>query len=181
MDSLAFPQALKLILQKLGPVTETEAQLPWILVGETLKNMARSTVGYIYKEHFGVFFDCLQVSSVFKNGCVAGRLHTLCHCFALSWALLGIVVHHHLPCSSACTSASFPPLQSFSYVFIFNVIPVVQWSMVAERTDRCPVCILVLHYRYDLEKLHSTPAALCFRMLTWGWRYLCPGHCEGAE
>nr|XP_048274589.1 small subunit processome component 20 homolog [Myodes glareolus] len=55
-------QALKLILQKLGPVTETEAQLPWILVGETLRNMARSTVGYIYKEHFGVFFDCLQES-----------------------------------------------------------------------------------------------------------------------
>ncbi|KAK7813690.1 hypothetical protein U0070_001396 [Myodes glareolus] len=55
-------KALKLILQKLGPVTETEAQLPWILVGETLRNMARSTVGYIYKEHFGVFFDCLQES-----------------------------------------------------------------------------------------------------------------------
>ncbi|XP_036025597.1 small subunit processome component 20 homolog isoform X1 [Onychomys torridus] len=55
-------QALKLILQKLGPVTETETQLPWTLVGETLKNMAKSTVGYIYKEHFGVFFDCLQES-----------------------------------------------------------------------------------------------------------------------
>ncbi|ERE90078.1 putative small subunit processome component 20 like protein [Cricetulus griseus] len=55
-------QALKLILQKLGPVTETETQLPWILVGETLKNMAKSTVVYIYKEHFGIFFDCLQES-----------------------------------------------------------------------------------------------------------------------
>ncbi|XP_037067814.1 small subunit processome component 20 homolog [Peromyscus leucopus] len=55
-------QALKLILQKLGPVTETETQLPWTLVGETLKNMAKSTAGYIYKEHFGVFFDCLQES-----------------------------------------------------------------------------------------------------------------------
>nr|KAF6454220.1 UTP20 small subunit processome component [Molossus molossus] len=32
-------KAVKLILQKLGPVTETETQLPWILVGETLKNM----------------------------------------------------------------------------------------------------------------------------------------------
>lgn len=55
-------QALKLILQKLGPVTETETQLPWILVGETLKNMAKSTVVYIHKEHLGVFFDCLQES-----------------------------------------------------------------------------------------------------------------------
>lgn len=56
-------QALKLLLQKLGPVTETETQLPWILVGETLKTMAKSTVVYIYKEHFSVFFDGLQVSS----------------------------------------------------------------------------------------------------------------------
>ncbi|XP_006141449.2 small subunit processome component 20 homolog isoform X2 [Tupaia chinensis] len=55
-------QAVKLILQKLGPVTESETQLPWILVGETLKNMVKSTVFYIYKEHFGVFFDCLQES-----------------------------------------------------------------------------------------------------------------------
>ncbi|XP_037369681.1 small subunit processome component 20 homolog [Talpa occidentalis] len=54
--------AVKLILQKLGPITETEAQLPWILIGETLKNMVRSTVFYIYKEHFGVFFECLQES-----------------------------------------------------------------------------------------------------------------------
>ncbi|XP_057411870.1 small subunit processome component 20 homolog isoform X3 [Balaenoptera acutorostrata] len=54
--------AVKLILQKLGPVTETETQLPWILVGETLKNMVKSTAFYIYKEHFGVFFECLQES-----------------------------------------------------------------------------------------------------------------------
>ncbi|XP_016078659.1 PREDICTED: small subunit processome component 20 homolog isoform X2 [Miniopterus natalensis] len=55
-------KAVKLILQKLGPVTETETQLPWILVGETLKNMAKSTAFYIYKEHFGIFFECLQES-----------------------------------------------------------------------------------------------------------------------
>ncbi|XP_023572579.1 small subunit processome component 20 homolog isoform X2 [Octodon degus] len=55
-------QAVKLILQKLGPVTETQTQLPWILVGETLKHMARSTVLCINKEHFGTFFDCLQES-----------------------------------------------------------------------------------------------------------------------
>ncbi|KAM8777268.1 small subunit processome component 20 homolog [Rhynchonycteris naso] len=55
-------QAVKLILQKLGPLTETETQLPWILVGETLKSMVKSTVVYIYKEHFGIFFECLQES-----------------------------------------------------------------------------------------------------------------------
>ncbi|XP_031318808.2 small subunit processome component 20 homolog [Camelus dromedarius] len=55
-------KAVKLILQKLGPVTETEAQLPWILVGGTLKNMVKSTAIYICKEHFGIFFECLQDS-----------------------------------------------------------------------------------------------------------------------
>uniref|UniRef100_A0A8C2VK88 UTP20 small subunit processome component n=1 Tax=Chinchilla lanigera TaxID=34839 RepID=A0A8C2VK88_CHILA len=55
-------QAVKLILQKLGPVTETQTHLPWVLVGETLKHMARSAVAYVYKEHFGTFFDCLQES-----------------------------------------------------------------------------------------------------------------------
>ncbi|NIG59314.1 small subunit processome component 20-like [Pontoporia blainvillei] len=55
-------KAVKIILQKLGPVTETETQLPWTLVGETLKNMVKSTAFYIYKEHFGIFFECLQES-----------------------------------------------------------------------------------------------------------------------
>ncbi|XP_006871187.1 PREDICTED: small subunit processome component 20 homolog [Chrysochloris asiatica] len=55
-------QAVKLILQKLGPVTERETQLPWILVGETLKSMVRSTAFYISKEHFQTFFECLQES-----------------------------------------------------------------------------------------------------------------------
>uniref|UniRef100_A0A671FCV4 UTP20 small subunit processome component n=1 Tax=Rhinolophus ferrumequinum TaxID=59479 RepID=A0A671FCV4_RHIFE len=55
-------EAVKLILQKLGPVTEIETQLPWILVGETLKNMVKSTASYIHKEHFGTFFECLQES-----------------------------------------------------------------------------------------------------------------------
>ncbi|KAL4840284.1 hypothetical protein H8958_019642 [Nasalis larvatus] len=55
-------QAVKLILQKLGPVTETEIQLPWMLIGETLKNMVKSTVSYISKEHFSTFFECLQES-----------------------------------------------------------------------------------------------------------------------
>uniref|UniRef100_A0A250Y8E9 Small subunit processome component 20 n=1 Tax=Castor canadensis TaxID=51338 RepID=A0A250Y8E9_CASCN len=71
-------QAMKLILQKLGPVTETETQLPWILIGETLKHMAKSSVVYIYKEHFGTLFDCLQESllglcnKVTKTNCCEG-------------------------------------------------------------------------------------------------------------
>lgn len=71
--TLGFPQAVKLILQKLGPVTEIETQLPWILVGETLKNMVKSTASYIHKEHFGTFFECLQVSSNF-SGFVRSRV-----------------------------------------------------------------------------------------------------------
>ncbi|XP_035875363.1 small subunit processome component 20 homolog isoform X2 [Phyllostomus discolor] len=55
-------KAVKLILQKLGPVTEMETQLSWILVGETLKHMVKSTACYIHKEHFGIFFECLQES-----------------------------------------------------------------------------------------------------------------------
>ncbi|XP_049638753.1 small subunit processome component 20 homolog isoform X1 [Suncus etruscus] len=55
-------KALKLIFQKLGPVTETETQLPWILVGETLKSMIKSAALYVSKENFGVIFECLQES-----------------------------------------------------------------------------------------------------------------------
>ncbi|XP_076967884.1 small subunit processome component 20 homolog isoform X2 [Tamandua tetradactyla] len=55
-------KAVKLILQKLGPVTEPDIQLPWVLVGETFKHMARSAAFYVYKEHFGAFFECLQES-----------------------------------------------------------------------------------------------------------------------
>lgn len=73
---------MKLILQKLGPVTETEIQLPWVLVGETLKNMVKSTALCIHKEHFGIFFECLQVSSNFKDLYVIGSPRIDCWC---SW------------------------------------------------------------------------------------------------
>ncbi|XP_075407217.1 small subunit processome component 20 homolog [Tenrec ecaudatus] len=53
-------KAVNLLLQKLGPVTETETLLPWSFIGETLKSMVRSTALYVYKEHFGTFFECLQ-------------------------------------------------------------------------------------------------------------------------
>uniref|UniRef100_A0A8C4RTT2 UTP20 small subunit processome component n=1 Tax=Erpetoichthys calabaricus TaxID=27687 RepID=A0A8C4RTT2_ERPCA len=55
-------KAFKIALQKLGPVTEKEVQLPWPAVGKALDHMARSAASYVYKEHFTVLWDCLQVS-----------------------------------------------------------------------------------------------------------------------
>ncbi|XP_028601568.2 small subunit processome component 20 homolog isoform X2 [Podarcis muralis] len=53
---------ITLILKKLGPLTETEVTLSWNLVGEAFEHMAKSAAGFIYKEHFSVFFRCLQKS-----------------------------------------------------------------------------------------------------------------------
>uniref|UniRef100_A0A8C4VGI6 UTP20 small subunit processome component n=1 Tax=Gopherus evgoodei TaxID=1825980 RepID=A0A8C4VGI6_9SAUR len=55
-------KAIKLILLKLGPITETEAKLPWIIVGEAFKHMVKSAAVHIYKEHFEVLFKCLEES-----------------------------------------------------------------------------------------------------------------------
>ncbi|KYO17523.1 small subunit processome component 20-like protein [Alligator mississippiensis] len=52
--------AIKLIMLKLGPITEAEVKLPWIVVGEAFKYMVKSAAVYIYKEHFDVLFSCLQ-------------------------------------------------------------------------------------------------------------------------
>ncbi|XP_051784418.1 small subunit processome component 20 homolog isoform X1 [Erpetoichthys calabaricus] len=57
-------KAFKIALQKLGPVTEKEVQLPWPAVGKALDHMARSAASYVYKEHFTVLWDCLQVSAL---------------------------------------------------------------------------------------------------------------------
>ncbi|XP_061495457.1 small subunit processome component 20 homolog isoform X2 [Rhineura floridana] len=54
--------AITLILKKMGPVTESEVTLPWNSVGKAFKHMAKSAAGFIYKEHFDVFFRCLQES-----------------------------------------------------------------------------------------------------------------------
>ncbi|KAM8982078.1 small subunit processome component 20 homolog [Sarcophilus harrisii] len=55
-------KAVGVILRKLGPVTETKAQLPWHLVAEALRQMVKSSAAYVYKDHFGVFWECLQES-----------------------------------------------------------------------------------------------------------------------
>uniref|UniRef100_A0A8C4U3G8 UTP20 small subunit processome component n=1 Tax=Falco tinnunculus TaxID=100819 RepID=A0A8C4U3G8_FALTI len=52
--------AMKLILLKLGPVTEEEVELPWITVGEAFEQMIRSAVVHIHKEHFDIVFKCLE-------------------------------------------------------------------------------------------------------------------------
>ncbi|KAM5170183.1 small subunit processome component 20 homolog [Mantella aurantiaca] len=53
-------KALQLILQKVGPVTETEEQLPWTLVGEALKHFVESATSYINREHLEPLFTSIQ-------------------------------------------------------------------------------------------------------------------------
>ncbi|XP_061213380.1 small subunit processome component 20 homolog [Neopsephotus bourkii] len=54
--------AMKLILSKLGPITEEEIELPWVTVGEAFEQMIRSAVVHIHKEHFDIVFKCLEGS-----------------------------------------------------------------------------------------------------------------------
>ncbi|KFP79677.1 Small subunit processome component 20, partial [Acanthisitta chloris] len=54
--------AMKLILLKLGPVTEVENELPWAAVGEAFEQMIRSAAVHIHKEHFDIVFKCLEES-----------------------------------------------------------------------------------------------------------------------
>ncbi|XP_008939761.1 PREDICTED: small subunit processome component 20 homolog, partial [Merops nubicus] len=54
--------AMKLILLKLGPITEEEIELPWVTVGEAFEQMMRSAVVHIHKEHFDIVFKCLEAS-----------------------------------------------------------------------------------------------------------------------
>lgn len=52
---------MKLILLKLGPMTEEEIELPWLAVGEAFKQMIRAAAVHIHKEHFDIVFKCLEV------------------------------------------------------------------------------------------------------------------------
>ncbi|OXB65172.1 hypothetical protein ASZ78_005288 [Callipepla squamata] len=54
--------SLKLILVKLGPVTEEETELPWIKVGEAFEQMIRTAAVHIHREHFDIVFKCLEES-----------------------------------------------------------------------------------------------------------------------
>lgn len=61
-------KVLQLVLQKVGPVTETEEQLPWTLVGETLKNFVESATSYINGEHMEPLFSNIQESLLELSG-----------------------------------------------------------------------------------------------------------------
>uniref|UniRef100_A0A8C3DQV7 UTP20 small subunit processome component n=1 Tax=Corvus moneduloides TaxID=1196302 RepID=A0A8C3DQV7_CORMO len=54
--------AMKLVLLKLGPITEEEIELPWVAVGEAFEQMIRSAAVHIHKEHFDIVFKCLEES-----------------------------------------------------------------------------------------------------------------------
>ncbi|XP_062441952.1 small subunit processome component 20 homolog [Rhea pennata] len=60
--------AMKLMLLKLGPVTEVEIELPWITVGEAFEQMIRSAVVHIHREHFDIVFKCLEESLLDLQG-----------------------------------------------------------------------------------------------------------------
>uniref|UniRef100_H3APA8 UTP20 small subunit processome component n=1 Tax=Latimeria chalumnae TaxID=7897 RepID=H3APA8_LATCH len=55
-------KALPIILQKLGPITETEVLLPWVSVGQALKHMVTSAASYLHKENIDVLWNCLRNS-----------------------------------------------------------------------------------------------------------------------
>uniref|UniRef100_A0A4W3ITH8 UTP20 small subunit processome component n=1 Tax=Callorhinchus milii TaxID=7868 RepID=A0A4W3ITH8_CALMI len=57
-----------IILKKMGPVTETSVVLPWITVGEAVGHMAKASASYIFKEHLGLLWSCLQKGDLLVEG-----------------------------------------------------------------------------------------------------------------
>ncbi|XP_029455579.1 small subunit processome component 20 homolog [Rhinatrema bivittatum] len=60
-------KALTLIVQKLGPVTETEVMLPWAMVGQAVKHLVEASASYVHREHLDPLFRCLQDSFLGLN------------------------------------------------------------------------------------------------------------------
>ncbi|XP_061617524.1 LOW QUALITY PROTEIN: small subunit processome component 20 homolog [Phyllopteryx taeniolatus] len=54
--------ALPTALQKIGPITEPGAPLPWDLVRDALDHAAQAAANHVDKEHFLVFWESLQAS-----------------------------------------------------------------------------------------------------------------------
>ncbi|KAM6895649.1 small subunit processome component 20 homolog [Xenentodon cancila] len=54
--------ALPVALRKLGPTTSPGVPLPWDTVRDALDHMAQAAVNHVYKEHFLVLWESLQVS-----------------------------------------------------------------------------------------------------------------------
>lgn len=57
-------QALPLALRKLGPVTNGGVPLPWDTVRDALDHMAQAAANHVYREHFLVFWESLQVGEM---------------------------------------------------------------------------------------------------------------------
>lgn len=49
------------MLRKLGPTTCRELRLPWNAVRDALDHMAQAAAEHVDKEHFLVWWECLQV------------------------------------------------------------------------------------------------------------------------
>ncbi|XP_037315787.2 small subunit processome component 20 homolog isoform X2 [Pungitius pungitius] len=62
--------ALPVALRKLGPLTSAGESLPWETVRDALDQMAQAAANYVYREHFLVFWESLQVSVVEVLGVV---------------------------------------------------------------------------------------------------------------
>uniref|UniRef100_A0A8C5PLM5 UTP20 small subunit processome component n=1 Tax=Leptobrachium leishanense TaxID=445787 RepID=A0A8C5PLM5_9ANUR len=56
------PKAIRAILQKLGPITEIEKELPWTLVGESFNSFVQSATTDIHREHFDTLFSSIEES-----------------------------------------------------------------------------------------------------------------------
>ncbi|XP_077957697.1 small subunit processome component 20 homolog isoform X1 [Gasterosteus aculeatus] len=65
--------ALPLALRKLGPVTNGGVPLPWDTVRDALDHMAQAAANHVYREHFLVFWESLQVSAVELQGVVEAK------------------------------------------------------------------------------------------------------------
>uniref|UniRef100_G3Q5U5 UTP20 small subunit processome component n=1 Tax=Gasterosteus aculeatus aculeatus TaxID=481459 RepID=G3Q5U5_GASAC len=60
-------------LRKLGPVTNGGVPLPWDTVRDALDHMAQAAANHVYREHFLVFWESLQVSAVELQGVVEAK------------------------------------------------------------------------------------------------------------
>ncbi|XP_063786087.1 small subunit processome component 20 homolog [Pseudophryne corroboree] len=71
-------KAIRLILRKMGPVTESKELLPWSLVGEALKQFVESATLYIHKEHFEPLYNNIQESLLELSGKMVPSNSTEC-------------------------------------------------------------------------------------------------------
>ncbi|KAM8908719.1 small subunit processome component 20 homolog isoform 2-T2 [Spinachia spinachia] len=66
-------KALPVALRKLGPLTNGGVSLPWDTVRDALDQMAQAAANHVYREHFLVFWETIQVSVVEVLGVVEAK------------------------------------------------------------------------------------------------------------